>query len=57
MLANDYLFYVIEFSEVRCDVAPSLTIWHEEVSGFCEGAVSCQRGGPDPHAVVPRLHQ
>ncbi|KAF3834783.1 hypothetical protein F7725_027341 [Dissostichus mawsoni] len=34
-----------------------LTVGHEEVGGLSEGPVPCQRGGADPHAVVPRLNQ
>lgn len=39
------------------DIASSLTVGHEEVSGFCERAISCQGGSTDPHAVVSRLHK
>lgn len=48
--------YTCEFSQVR-DIASRLTIGHEEVSGFCKRAISCQGGGADPHAVVSRLHK
>lgn len=30
-------------------------ISHVEVGGLCPGAVPCQGGGADPHAVVARL--
>lgn len=31
-------------------------VLHKEVSGLGPGSVPGQRGGPDPHRVVPRMH-
>lgn len=49
-------YKLCNFSLVR-RMPSSLTIGHEEVCGFCKGAISCQGGGTDPHAVVSRLHE
>ena len=38
-------------------VCVSLTqVFYVEVCGVSPGAVSCQRGGSDPHGIIPRMH-